>query len=463
MKQRNANKQRDSKQRAIKQRDILLFWLPLFASWLLMTAEGPIVSAAINRLPDEVVMLAAQGIVVSLSVFIESPVINMLATATALVEDYHSYRLVRRFAIHWAIVLTIVAAAVAFTPLFDVVVVQWLGTPPQVARWVRPGLQIMTLWSAAISWRRFLQGVLIHFGHTRAVGWGTAVRLLASGGTAAGLALWSGWPGVIIGASALMAGVIAEAVYATLAVRPLLRHELHPDRPPESDAELTYSELFWFHLPLAGTAVLTLLAQPLVAFALARLDNPTRSLAAWPLTFQIVLITRAAALALPETVIALTKGPHTYGPIRRFSLTLTAVSLVGMALFVFSPLLSFYLFTVQDAERAVASLARYGATLFLIYPALFVILSWLRGLLINAHATKAVNVGMAINLLVTTTILVAGVVLGLHGITVAAVALNVAQVAELLFLLWRTQHVLGAGVIMPSWESPAAATAGSGR
>ena len=440
----------------IKQRDIFFFWLPLFASWLLMTAEGPIVSAAINRLPDEVIMLAAQGIVVSLSVFIESPVINMLSTATALVEDHHSYRLVRKFAIHWAIALTIVAAALAFTPLFNLVVVSWLGAPLEVARWVRPGLKIMTLWSAAISWRRFLQGVLIHFGHTRAVGWGTAVRLLASGGTAIGLALWSGWPGVIIGASALMAGVISEATYATLAVRPLLRDQLHPEKPSAPGEPLTYSELFWFHLPLAGTAILALLAQPLVAFALARLDNPTRSLAAWPLVFQILLITRAAALALPETVIALTKGQHTYGPIRRFSLTLTGASLLGMALFVLSPLLPFYLFTVQDAEPAIASLARYGATLFLIYPALFVLLSWLRGLLISAHATTAVNVGMAINLLVTTLILVAGVALELHGITVAAVALNVAQLAELAYLFWHTQNVLGAGPLLPAWKEQTA-------
>ena len=51
----------------MKQRDIFWFWLPLFASWLLMTAEGPIVSASINRLPNEVIMLAAQGIVVSLA------------------------------------------------------------------------------------------------------------------------------------------------------------------------------------------------------------------------------------------------------------------------------------------------------------------------------------------------------------------------------------------------------------
>ncbi len=75
----------------MRQRTIFWFWLPLFASWLLMTAEGPFVSTIINRLPDEVIMLAAQGIVVSLSVTIESPIIALLATSTAVVKDRASY------------------------------------------------------------------------------------------------------------------------------------------------------------------------------------------------------------------------------------------------------------------------------------------------------------------------------------------------------------------------------------
>jgi hypothetical protein len=170
----------------MKQRDIFWFWLPLFASWLLMTAEGPIVSAAINRLPNEVIMLAAQGIVVSLAVTIESPVINILATSTALVKDRASYLLVRRFTLHWMVLLTAVSILIAFTPAFDLVVRQWLGTPDEIADWVQPGLQIMIFWTAAIAWRRFLQGVMIHFNQTRKIAWGTAVRLLASGGTVIG-------------------------------------------------------------------------------------------------------------------------------------------------------------------------------------------------------------------------------------------------------------------------------------
>ena len=116
-----------------------------------------------------------------------------------------SYLLIRRFTIHWMILLTLVACLVGYSGLFDTVVIGWMGVPIDVAEWVQPGMQIMVLWSAAIAWRRFLQGVLIRFNQTRKIAWGTVVRLLASGGSATGLAVWSGWPGVIIGFCVLFA------------------------------------------------------------------------------------------------------------------------------------------------------------------------------------------------------------------------------------------------------------------
>jgi hypothetical protein len=433
----------------MRQRDVLWFWLPLFASWLLMTAEGPVISAAINRLPNEVVMLAAQGIVISLAVTIESPIINMLATSTALVRDRASYLLVRRFTIHWAIFLTLVTVAIAFTPLFDVVVVDWLDAPPAVSVWVRPGLRLMTLWSAAIAWRRFLQGVLIRFNQPRQLAYGTAIRLLTSGSVVIGLALWTEWPGVISGATALMAGVIAEAIYATVAVRPLLKHQLSAEAPPAAGEPLTYRDLFWFHLPLASTSLLVLLAQPLVTFSLARLDQPTESLAAWPVVFQIMLMARAAALALPEAVIALTNGPETYRPLRRFSFNLAAGLTLLMALFIFSPAADFYLFVVQDMTALVGALAESSLALFLFFPALATITSWLRGLLINRRVTREVNVGMALNLVTTGLILAIGLANRWPGLPAAAIALNAASLVEILYLGWRTQRILPEAVPLP--------------
>lgn len=431
----------------MRQRDIFWFWLPLFASWLLMTAEGPTISAMINRLPNEVVMLAAAGLVISLSVTIESPIINLLATSTALVKDRASYLLVRRFTIHWMILLTAVTVLLTFTPLFDVIIVGWLDVPVEVAQWVQPGMQIMTFWSAAIAWRRFLQGVLIRFNHTKMVAWGTAVRLVVSASTVVGLGTLTSLPGIIDGALAWMIGVAAEAAFATWAVRPLLRNELSPTTQSASGEVLTYRHLFWFHLPLAGTSLLSLLAQPLVQSSLSRLSQPTESLAAWPILFQITLMTRAAAFSLPEVIIALSKQPKMFKPLRTFSFRMTG-GLVGlMLLLVFTPAVGFYIFVVQDMTEIVGNLALSSVKLFIFFPALAALTSWLRGLLINEQETKDINVGMGINLGITAVLLIIGVANKLPGLPTAAVALNLASGVEVIYLGWRAGRILTEGLL----------------
>ena len=85
---------------------------------------------------------------------------------------------------------------------------------------------IMTPWTWSIAYRRFQQGVLIRFGHSRAVGLGTVVRL-----TAGGLVLLAGYligdiPGTMVGAGAQALGVISEAVYAGIRVRPVVRNQV---------------------------------------------------------------------------------------------------------------------------------------------------------------------------------------------------------------------------------------------
>ena len=193
------------------QRQILLFWLPLAASWLLMGAEVPVLQAAIARLADVETQLAAFGIVMSLEIAIESPVIMLLATSTALCTSARNYLTLRRFMIWINVVATAVALLVAFTPLYDFIVRSLMRIPSNIADAAQPGMGIMTLWTAAIGVRRFYQGVMIRHGQTRSVGFGTVARLISSGGTGILLAVFTGLPGVYVGSIALMAGVLTEA------------------------------------------------------------------------------------------------------------------------------------------------------------------------------------------------------------------------------------------------------------
>src|SRR5690242_667263 len=84
--------------RPITPADVWASWWPLAASWILMGFELPAVSAAMARLPQPTVSLAAYGgVVFPMSLLIESPILMLLSASTALSKDLRSHRLVERF------------------------------------------------------------------------------------------------------------------------------------------------------------------------------------------------------------------------------------------------------------------------------------------------------------------------------------------------------------------------------
>ncbi|MEM7346898.1 MAG: hypothetical protein AAF485_21880, partial [Chloroflexota bacterium] len=356
----------------MKQSHIFLFWLPLFGSWLLMSLEGAIITSLVSRLPEPVIMLAAFGVVLGLSVLIQSPCINLLATSTAKSGDYEGYLLVRRFTIHMLTVLTVLTVLIAYTPLFDIVVRQGMGVPTDIAEHVRVGMRINILWSASVGWRRFQQGVLIRFNRPKTVVAGTVIRLITGTFAAIMLIQFTNASGIVVGAWTLQIAVFSEALYATLATRPLFREELTPENVSDGPP-LTYQDLFFFHLPLAGTAMLALLVQPLAVFSLARLPNATLSLAAWPILFQLLFIYRAPAMATPEVIIALNKNDETKQALLRFVGLLSVATLLATILFVFTPLQSLYLNVLQDLPQPVSRLVLVGLWSILLFPILNVI------------------------------------------------------------------------------------------
>ena len=183
-------------------RRIVRTWWPLAASWLLMGAELPVLSAVVARLADPEINLAAYGgVVFPLALVIESPIIMLLAASTALSRDWGSYVKLHRFMMLTSASLTALHALIAFTPLYYVVVRGVLGAPAEIVEPARLGLMIMLPWTWAIAYRRFNQGVLIRFGHSRAVGVGTVIRLISDGAVLLTGYLVGVLPGVVVATS----------------------------------------------------------------------------------------------------------------------------------------------------------------------------------------------------------------------------------------------------------------------
>lgn len=430
----------DSPGPSLTQKRIFLFWLPLACSWLLMMSEIPFVSGAIARLPNAETMIAAFGIATSISITIESPVIMLLATATALATNRRAYVTLRRFTVHLMALTTLLHLLVGFTPLYDVVVRGWMGIPLAVADAAQPGIQIMVLWSAAIAWRRFKQGVMIRFGDTRLIGIGTIVRLVASAGTASLLAVSGRFTGVAVGGIALVAGVLSEMAYAQWASSGAIRGQLRADPAPAEGGQpagaLTYRSLVQYHAPLAAVSLLTLLGQPLIGAALARASNPEPALAAWPVVYGLTGIFRSLPMALPEAVIALQRGPRNLPALRRFCLNVGWVTSGLLLVIAVTPLGRLYLTSLIGLTENLAVLAAPGILLGGAIPLIMAIQSYWRGVLMGYKATHPVYVAMMVNLLTLALALAAGVLFHAPGVQLAILALTLSLITEGVFLAW---------------------------
>jgi hypothetical protein len=385
---------------------IARFWLPLQATWLMMAIEGPFLAAVIARLGDPVVNLAAYGVAFALAILVEAPVIMMMSASTALADGRESYRRLRTFM--WALNGAVTAAMLLLlVPAAWRAVAQGLmGLDAAVADHAHRALLLLLPWPAAIGCRRFYQGVLIREGQTRRVAWGTVVRLAAMTAVALALGGAAQWPGAAVGAAALAAGALAEAVAAWFMARRAVAAVL---ARPSADPP-TWGAMIRFYRPLALTSMISLAVQPLVTFFMGQAPRPVESLAVLPVINGLVFVFRTPGLSFQEVAVAmLGRSRDNLAAVRRFAAVLGAGASAGLALIALTPLAGVWLEQVSGLAPDLAAFARTPLVILVLMPAMSVLLSLQRALLVARRNTGAITwasvievAGIAAVLLVTT-------------------------------------------------------------
>ena len=282
-------------------RRIFLAYLPLALAFQLMVLEAPLFSSTIAGLPDSPRQLRAWGLTMQLSLCIESPVIMLLASSLAFVHSSETYVVTRKLTITLCWSCTILTFLAGWTPLLDMVANRWLGFPMETVDASRIPLRIMLLWSAAIGWRRFLQGILIHQGQAQRLVHGTLLRLASIFVATVTLARLTYIEGASIAASAIMVGVLIESVYVTFVSKPAVKAVT--SMQCGSDNRALMKKLIRFHTPLAATSLLGLIVQPVVSQFLASRPDSYVSLAVWPVLFGIVLELRGWGISVQELAV----------------------------------------------------------------------------------------------------------------------------------------------------------------
>jgi hypothetical protein len=411
---------------------ILRLWAPLAATWLMMACEGPFLAAVIARRPEAEGNLAAFGVALAVAMFTEAPVIMMMSASTALVTDRGSFRALRRFSLVLNVLVTLAIGALLLPPVFRLVCVRAMALPPAVARLTRLGTMILLPWPAAIGYRRFYQGVLIRRGETRKVAYGTLVRLAAMAGTALTVAFASKAEGVVIGAAALSAGVVAEAgasrFMARQAVLDVCREEI--------GAVLRTGSIVRFYVPLALTSLLTLGARPVIAVFVGRSRLALESLAILPVLNGLVFIHRSPGFAFQEVGIALLAPSRQAWPrLRAFGRRLELASSGLLALIASTPLAHWWFEGVSGLAPELGRLSMVPLRILVLLPALEVVLSMQRALLVSEGLTRRITAATVIEVTVLVAVLaLATGPLSMVGVTATACAAIVGRVVANAFL-----------------------------
>ena len=400
----------------------------------MMSVEGPFLAAIIARLADPKFNLAAYGVAFSFAVLVEAPVIMIMSASTALVEDAASYRKLRNFTYALNGGITALMLVLILPPVFRFIAEGLIGLPENVADLTHVSLVILLPWPAAIGYRRFFQGLLIRDGRTRLVAYGTVIRLAAMTLTALTLFIWRQPAGAYLGAWALSAGVCGEAVAARLMARGTVGSLLGT---VGEDEPLDYRRITDFYLPLAFTSTLTLAVPPLVTFFMGRARYPVESLAVLPVVNSLSFIFRSMGLSYQEVAITLLgKRNEHVRELGRFALVLGLAASSGLALIGFTPLARVWFEIVSGLTPELSAFAIPPTRILAVIPALSVLLSFQRAILMNGRYTKPITAATIIEvsgILASLLALTQGLLL--IGATAAAIAFIAGRVGANAYLV----------------------------
>lgn len=426
------------------QRSILLFWIPLAATWIMMASEGPFLAAIIARLSDPTFNLAAHGVAFALAILIEAPVIMLMSAATSVVKDRNSFLKLRNFSRALCIGTTLVLLIVLIPGVYDLLIVRGMGVPVEVAELTYGALWFFLPWPSAIGYRRFLQGVLIRSGRTALVAYGTVIRLIAMVVAALIGYFVLDIPGSWVGALALGTGVTTEAIAARFMAASTVRSILAGDLDTGESRDISYSEIARFYWPLALTSLIGLTVQPLLTFFMGRSVSPVESLAVFPVVHSISFFFRSMGLAYQDTAIALMGSRFEHFPeLRRFAIWLGAATTAGLALVAFTPLSDVYFIGISGLSPELAEFALPPTRIIVLLPALSVLLSLQRAILVESRRTQHITVASAMEVLtVALTFVVLGFGLDLVGATAAFAAFFAGRLMSNVYLAWGCRGVV---------------------
>jgi O-antigen/teichoic acid export membrane protein len=419
----------------LSHKKILKFWIPLSATWLMMSVEGPFLTALIARMPNPEFNLAAYGVAFALALIIESPVIMMMSASVALVRNKYSFYKLRNFVYSVNFLITLFIIILIIPAVFYFLTIKLMNLPPEVAMLTHKAVILLIPWPAAIGYRRFYQGIMISGNATRRVAYGTIIRMSSMFFIAVMLIELSELDGVVIGASALSTGVIMEALASRLMANKFVKN-VKQNLVNELSAGLSYREIIKFYYPLALTSFISLGIHPVVTFFMGQSNKALESLAVLPVLNSLVFFFRSFGLSFQEVGIALMGENRSYYKLRSFAFVLGIAVVIGLGLISFTPLSDIWFQKVAGLSVQLSEFSKFPLMLYTIFPATTVLINLQRAILVYFRKTNPITYATIIEVVgIIITLIITIKFFSMIGVIAAIIAYTLGRIAAIIYLI----------------------------
>jgi len=416
-------------------REVSWFFFPLLLNVQMMSISHSVINAALARVSDAVTALAAFAVAMVLHIFISAPSYQNHTITIAMVRGRASLRATAYFILLMAVLIAILLALLAFTPVGSFVLRDLLGVTPAVADGARTVLAILVPLPFVTGLRGFSQGLISQARRTGLISFATGVRI----GALFAL-LWLGhshFTGAQLGAIALLGCVVTETVLISWCA---WRICIIPTATPQ---ERDFAGVVRFAWPLVSSSGLQQAVPLIINAIISRLPDGTLALAAFGVVRGFIFLLAGPMRNLQQACMALLQHADDYRIMARFA-DRVSLLLGLLTLLIAGPLNTPVLGQIMGLDEPLRSTIRWPLAACALYPWLIGVTHLQRGWLSVEHLTGVVGRATLnkVLLLLACWPLLASLPPFASGTTVAIALLTGAELYEAWYLKGRRRELL---------------------
>lgn len=363
-------------------------------------------NAGLARLPSPEIYISAFAVAKSLMHIIQSPVMNIRQTVTALAADKDSYFKVRKFITIILIVIVTVFFLLVVTGMSRWILDNIMGLEGRVLNVAENILKVLILFPAVIAIRSFAQGVCIKFGATPLVTVATAARISFVFIVVANIGKITNIPGGYIAGGMFLGAAFVEALVMFIGSRlvigtPVKKFNHMDDDKDKKVKGIALENITVFFLPLAFTALIRKIAIPVINSGLARTISPEISLSVFAVGWGLGAIFLSPLMMFHQVPLYFIEhnNKQRVKQIRNFSIYTGVLLSISLSLLAFTDAGFFILKNLIGTTEEISLLAMDVLKVMAALPIIMVSREFYWGVLMKNQKTKYIGKGKTVNII----------------------------------------------------------------